>query len=204
MHTNLEPPLLTGRILIFSDLNCPYCFTLNEWLMDLGLQDRFRWVGIEHRPDLPLSGANLEADRLQLVREVEDVQRRAPEVGVLVPPVWCNSQDALLLMNAVEVDDPVAAPLLRQRLYRRYWCEGSLLSDRAQLEQEAKAFADLAPEEERSELARLTGWWRQHLDRIPAMLAPTGLAHLGLQDRGSVTSFVQSAIASTTPGPGCR
>ncbi|MFZ9888564.1 MAG: hypothetical protein ACO3JL_13785, partial [Myxococcota bacterium] len=114
MVANFELPLLTGRILVFSDFNCPYCFTLNEWLMELGLQDRFRWVGIEHRPDLPAAGQNLASDRLQLLREVEDVQRRAPEVGVRVPPVWCNSKDALLLMNAVEIDDPVAAPQLRR------------------------------------------------------------------------------------------
>jgi len=45
--------LLSARVVVISDFNCPYCFTLNEWLAALGLADQVRWVGVEHKPHLP-------------------------------------------------------------------------------------------------------------------------------------------------------
>lgn len=199
-----SPPILTSRIQVFSDFNCPYCFTLNEWLHGLELGSRIRWVGVEHRPDLPADGTNQAEDIQQLKLEVDDVRRRAPENGVREPPLWCNSRKALLLQNAVEVDLPDEAPALRRRLFRRYWHEGVLLVDEATSALGLRRFSEMNLDDEESELDRLTSWWRAHVDRIPCMIAPTGVVHLGLQDRARVERFMQSAIAETTPGPGCR
>lgn len=204
MSSRLTAPILTSRIVVVSDFNCPYCFTLNEWLHELGVSDRCRWLGIEHRPDLPRDGANLEVDARQLGFEVDDVMRRAPGLGVQRPPLWSNSRTALLLQNAVEVDAPEDAAPLRLRLFRRYWVEGQVLSDPATLAAELAARPDLDLAAEEAELTRLTDWWRERVDRIPVMIAPTGIAHLGLQDRDTVRRFVQSAIADAQPGPGCR
>ncbi len=202
--TTIPPlPVLSSRIVVMSDFNCPYCFTLNEWLSELGASTRVRWIGIEHRPDLPLRPANLDVDAGQLALEVCDVERRAPEVAVRSPAFWCNSRRALLLQNAVEVDAPEEAAALRQRLFRAYWQEGIPLCDEAALASEAQRFPELDLEVEAAELARLTAWWRTHVNRIPAMFAPTGVVHLGLQDRATVQRFVQSAIAEASPGPGC-
>ena len=99
-------PVLSGRILVFSDFNCPYCFTLAEWINGANAAGAVRWIGIEHRPDLPNSGVNAPDDAALLDREVEDIHRRAPEVGVQRPPAWWNSRHALLLQNCVEVDFP--------------------------------------------------------------------------------------------------
>jgi hypothetical protein len=201
--TAVNPPLLSARTLVFSDFNCPYCFTLNEWLSELGVGSRVRWVGIEHRPELPLTGQNLDPDAKQLALEVADVGRRAPEVGVRQPAYWCNSRPALLLQNAAEVDAPEQAFALRRRLFRGYWVDGVPLCDEAMLAREHERFPDLEPDAEREELERLTRWWREHIDRIPAMFSPTGLVHLGLQDRRTVKRFIDSAITSAEPGPGC-
>ena len=198
-----SPPILTGRTVVFSDFNCPYCFTLNEWLSELGAASRVRWVGIEHRPELPMTGGNLVPDAQQLALEVADVGRRAPEVGVVRPPYWCNSRPALLLQNAVEVDAPESAHTLRRRLFRRYWLEGVPLCDATALAEELAQFPETEPTAEVAELDRLTAWWRAHVDRIPAMFAPTGVVHLGLQDRETVRRFVETAIAPAAPGPGC-
>jgi hypothetical protein len=197
------PPILSGRTLVFSDFNCPYCFTLNEWLSELGVASRVRWVGIEHRPELPLVGLNGLPDAQQLAREVADVERRAPEVGVRTPPFWCNSRPALLLQNAVEVDAPESAHAVRRRLFRGYWLDGVPLCDTRMLSQVASAFPDVDPDDEQVELDRVTTWWRAHVDRIPAMFSPTGLVHLGLQDRETVRRFIDSALTSARPGPGC-
>jgi len=199
-------PLLSSRIVVFSDFNCPYCFTLDTWLTELKVGHKVRWVGIEHRPMLPRVGGNADEDARVLAREVADVDQRAPEVGVRAPPFWCNSRDALLLQNAVEVDDPALAPEIRQRLFRSYWVDGRPLCDpkvidglRADLPD-----VDVDADAEATELDRLTDWWRRHVDRIPAMFAPTGIVHLGLQDRETVRRFVLSAIAEAEPGPGCQ
>jgi hypothetical protein len=161
-------------------------------------------VGIEHRPELPVRGANLDPDARQLAIEVADVGRRAPEVPLRPPAFWCNSRPALLLQNAAEVDEPEQAHLLRRRLFRGYWVDGVPLCDEALLAEERARFPHLVPEDENEELDRLTRWWRQHLDRIPAMFSPTGLVHLGLQDKVAVQRFVDSAITPAEPGPGCR
>ena len=109
--SRVDLPFPTTRVLVVSDFNCPYCFTLNEWLEDIGAGARVRWVGIEHRPDLPHQGPNKEPDVDTLAREVADVQDRAPEVQVVRPDSWQNSRSALLVQNALEDDDacPVTA-----------------------------------------------------------------------------------------------
>ncbi|MSP62423.1 MAG: hypothetical protein EXR72_19245 [Myxococcales bacterium] len=203
MSTNAPLPLLSSRILVFSDFNCPYCFTLDAWLNEMSVSHRVRWVGIEHKPLLPRGGQNAVEDATILAREVADVGARAPDLGVRPPPFWCNSRDALLLQNAVEVDDPALAPSIRRRLFRGYWVDGRLLCDPAVLNEVRAELPDVDLVAEAAELDRLTAWWREHVDRIPAMFAPTGVVHLGLQNRDTVWRFVQSAIAEAEPGPGC-
>ena len=56
---DLPPELQSSRILVISDFNCPYCFTLNEWLNQLGVAERVYWVGVEHNSHRALLGAQL-------------------------------------------------------------------------------------------------------------------------------------------------
>ena len=200
---NIQLPFASSRILVVSDFNCPYCFTLNEWLEKLGKGSSVRWIGIEHRPSLPTSGENNQNDTRTLLTELADVQSRAPEVGVVSPASWVNSNLAVLLQNAVEDEYPELAPTLRTRIFRSYWREGLVIS---QPEVLAEICADLdipKIETEEDYLRELTEWWSLQLDRIPCMLAPTGVVHLGLQDFASVQSFVSSAIHASSTGPGC-
>lgn len=200
---NISRPFPSSRILVISDFNCPYCFTLNEWLEKLGKGSSVRWVGIEHRPTLPMSGENNQHDTHTLLSELADVQSRAPEVGALSPTSWVNSNSAVLLQNAVEDEYPELAPSLRTRIFRSYWREGLMISQPDVL---ANICAELdipKLETEEDYLRELTEWWSLQLDRIPCMLAPTGVAHLGLQDFESVRSFVNSAIHDSSIGPGC-
>lgn len=205
----LPTALLSSRVVVISDFNCPYCFTLNEWLGSLGLADAVRWVGVEHKPHLPhrLSDANRPDDRATLIREVEDVSRRAPEVGVTLPPVWLNSHTALLMQAVLEDEHPQLAHRVRQCLFRGFWRWGLDLSAAAVIA-DCLRQVDLAPPEigalEEQELAEITAWWAQALDRIPCMLAPTGARHLGLQDRAAVEAFVLGALRDRPDGDGCR
>ena len=83
--------LKSSRVLVFSDFNCPFCFTLNEWLEAEGLGSMVRWVGIEHRPDLPAGGANDGKDA-ELMHWGIEVQLR-PEIGS-PSPLWSTPRRA--------------------------------------------------------------------------------------------------------------
>lgn len=196
-------PFPTTRILVVSDFNCPYCFTLNEWIQSLGMSDRVRWVGIEHRSQLPETGTNSEEEVRTLKAEVLDVRRRAPELGPILQKRWINSRQALLLQNATEDEYPELAAQTRSRVFRSYWKGDLKLSDVDSLLNlfQKEGVSDIETEPEY--LDELTRWWKLELDRIPCMLAPTGVAHMGLQDRSAVESFLNSAIHEGLDGPGC-
>jgi predicted DsbA family dithiol-disulfide isomerase len=205
----LPPELQSSRIVVVSDFNCPYCFTLNEWLNQLGVEERVYWVGVEHKGHLPagFSDVNDPEDHSTLLKEVADVQRRAPEVGVQLPPVWINSQRALLLQAAVEAEEPGLAAPLRTAIFRGFWRDQQNIADSQQLRQlQQRAGVDADSERllDSEALDRITSWWRQDLDRIPCMLAPTGARHLGLQDRAAVEAFVLGALHEHPAGPACR
>lgn len=195
--------------MVVSDFNCPYCFTLNEWLNQLGVAARVFWVGVEHKPHLPLdfSAANLPDDRETLQREVDDVRRRAPDLGVQLPPVWVNSHMALLLQAAVEAEQPERAAALRTAIFRRFWQERANIAEPAELSaclEEAGLAADPERFLDADQLSGISAWWQQELDRIPCLLAPSGARHLGLQDLASVEAFVLGALHEPPPGASCQ
>jgi hypothetical protein len=203
MTETIPVPFPTSRVLVVSDFNCPYCYTLNEWIHRIGASSRVRWVGVEHRPDLSALEGNSDHDRDTLSREVSDVQHRAPDVGVVRPMTWHNSRSALLVQNAVEDEYPEAAPALRLSIFRAYWRDRAPLDD-AVIQSCMEQLDLFNVEREPEYLDELSEWWRTELDRIPCMIAPTGVAHLGLQDFRSVKAFLNSALRAGSVGPGCR
>lgn len=205
----LPPELLGSRVVVISDFNCPYCFTLNEWITRLGLADRVRWVGVEHKPHLPrrFGDGNEPEDASTLTKEVADVRRRAPDLGVQIPPAWVNSRRALLLQAAYEADNPSEAWRLRSAIFRRFWRDGDNIASPEVLEACLNETGlDSTPQTflDEQELDGLTTWWSHELDRIPCLLAPTGARHLGLQDLPAVTAFVLGAVGEPPPGDGCQ
>lgn len=205
----LPPLLLSARVVVISDFNCPYCFTLNEWLSDMGLAAAVRWVGVEHKPHLPtgLATGNDPDDRLTLEREVADIHRRAPEVGVNLPSVWINSRRALLVQALLEDEQPRLAHGTRRDLFRSFWHHGQDLSAELVIQAALEESGVAVPSEDSldpQELDLITTWWARELDRIPCMLAPTGARHLGLQDRMAVEAFVLGALRDRPEGDGCR
>ena len=196
-------PFATSRVVVVSDFNCPYCFTLNEWVTDLGLSSHVRWIGVEHRAALPRFGQNNREETETLATEVADIQARAPEVRVVKPARWTNSREALLIQNAVEDEYPELAAELRTRIFRAYWQESLEISDRELLVELLTGLGIAEVESELEHLEALTTWWAKEVDRIPCMVAPTGIWHLGLQNRMAVKSFINSALHPADDGPGC-
>lgn len=175
----------------------------------MGLAGALSWVGVEHKPHLPsgLEATNRPDDLSTLHREVEDVSRRAPEVGVNLPPVWINSRRALLVQAFLEDEAPALAHRVRRDLFRAFWHRGRDLSAAAVIEAALRESGVAAPAPDSldpEELDLITAWWARELDRIPCMLAPTGARHLGLQDRLAVEAFVLGALSDRSEGDGCR
>ena len=204
MNFTSSLPILSARVLVFSDFNCPYCFTLNEWIHSLGMSKRIRWVGVEHRPDLPQKIPNKAPDKALLSSEVSDVQSRAPEVAVKTPLGWLNSRTTLMIQNAIEDDYPELAPQLRSLIFRRYWHDGDLAINGESLKEDLGALGIELPFLEPDVLDEWSDWWKEELNRIPVMIAPNGLCHRGLQDFEAVRLFLNGALHEGLEGPGCQ
>jgi predicted DsbA family dithiol-disulfide isomerase len=121
-------------VILYSDLNCPFCYAMHERLHEMNLLDRCEWRGVQHAPHLSKPMARRSGTlAAELRHEVTLVQRLAPRVPISLPPGKPNTRDAIEL----------AAALLRQEVgrgmdcvreaYRLFWCEGQDLSDPAVL-----------------------------------------------------------------------
>ena len=114
-----------------------------------------------------------------------------------------DAQERLARIHQLSAHQAELAHRVRTTIFRRYWQQGGEMSE--QVVAETLAEHGLAePEPEPDHLAELTRWWKAALDRVPCMLAPTGVVHRGLQDVQAVRSFVNSALHSAGEGPGCR
>ena len=160
------------------------------------IRDSLPSLTVESTPD---------PDAQTLLRtEVADVQERTPEVGLQLPEIRLNSHLALLLQNGLEDDAPEVAPLVRRDLFHAYWRGGTVPTSEAMLTDILDPYGLPVPFLDVEQLTELGQWWVRHVDRIPAMIAPTGVSHLGLQDKTTVRRFLDSALRESSAGPGCR
>ena len=60
------------RVTLFTDLNCPFCYSTEQRLERLGVSGQVAWRGVEHEPELRVPMAR---DDLEIVAEL------AEEVG---------------------------------------------------------------------------------------------------------------------------
>lgn len=126
-------------ILLYSDLNCPHCFVVDERIAALGLADRVEWRGVEHAPELP-TPVEIFIGELgdSLARELREVSAAAPDVPLTRQLGKPNSGPALKLVAAAVTRDREAADLLRLDLQRRLWRGGEDISDPAVLARAAE------------------------------------------------------------------
>ena len=129
-ETNLPDfrDLPTRDVVVYGDLNCPFCFALHERLFAWNLLDRVEWRLIVHAPDLEASIFSLE-DQSLLANEVFSIHHRAPDVPVNLPKTRPGSEKATRFMQALDrlpVDHQVKA---RVALYRALWVDGRDIAD---------------------------------------------------------------------------
>jgi len=171
-------------------------------------EERVRWVGVEHMPDLPLDGPHSEDLQMGLQNEVKQVNIRAPELCIQLPTLRPNSRLALAALAAVEDDYPEKSATLRTQLFRALWLSDGptfttlhldTLLGTLQLPSTAELTLPFGLVQKQT-----TFWRTQKIDRIPALISATGQSHLGLGTFDSIQRFMRSALFSTQSDAGCQ
>jgi predicted DsbA family dithiol-disulfide isomerase len=185
------------RVTLFTDLNCPFCYSTEQRLEQLGVGGRVAWLGVEHEPELPVPMARDDLEiAAELAEEVEAVRSRAPEVEIAVPPGKANTAAALLATAAALRIDSGRGAAFREAVYRAYWRDGRDISDPAVLD----ALADdtgLPPLQTRPEDALTVASWRVEWERsplrgVPLLVREDGETIYGLKSVEALEHFVRA------------
>jgi len=200
-------PQNTTAITVYSDLNCPYCFTLNEWLHRSGVAERVHWLGVEHEagtsPDELKAPAAMDALRT----EVADVRQRDSELTIRVPSWRYMSGPALAALHRASELNRAKATEFRRKLFWALWMEDRDISDPEAIDGLARSCGlpgDMLNEDSTAAVAAATADWELvKADRIPSISAPTGTWHIGLGTERQVSVFIGSALFDATFDGSC-
>jgi predicted DsbA family dithiol-disulfide isomerase len=182
-------------VVLFTDLNCPFCYATEQRLEQLGVGERIAWRGVEHEPDLPVSMALDDPEIAdELAEEVRSVRARAPEVAIAVPRGKANTAAGLLATAAALRIDPVRGADFRQALYRAFWRDGRDVSDPAVLDELARDHGLPAlrtgPEDALTVASWRLEWERSLLRGVPLLIRDDGETVYGLKDIETLARFV--------------
>ena len=166
------------RVTLFTDLNCPFCYSTEQRLERLGVSGQIAWRGVEHEPELaaPMARGDLEI--------------------IAVPPGKANTAAGLLAVAAALRVDAGRGAAFRQVVYRAFWRDGLDISDPAVLD----ALADdvgLPPRRPRPEDTLTVASWRLEWERsplrgVPLLVREDGETVYGLKDVETLERFVRA------------
>jgi predicted DsbA family dithiol-disulfide isomerase len=185
------------RAVIYTDLNCPFCYATEARIAALGAEDEVEWRGVEHEPDLPVpmdpSDAELAAE---LGEEVDSVRSRAPEVPIAVPESKPNTGLGLHAVAAALRADPQRGAAFRRAVYAAYWRDGADISDPAVLAVIAAqyGFDELEPrhEDEVQVASWRLAWERGPRQGVPLIVRDDGDTLYGLKDQAEIERFLRA------------
>ena len=185
------------RVTLFTDLNCPFCYSTEQRLERLGVSGQVAWRGLEHEPELPVPMARDDLEILaELAEEVASVRSRAPEVAIAVPPGKANTAGGLLATAAALRVDAERGAAFRKLVYRAFWRDGRDISDPAVLDELADEVG-LPPRRPRPEDALTVASWRLEWERsplrgVPLLVREDGETVYGLKDAETLERFVRA------------
>jgi predicted DsbA family dithiol-disulfide isomerase len=187
---------MTLDFVLYSDFNCPFCYAFGEQVIALNFADRIEWRGVQHAPHLPIPMAQVGPTfASELAREVQFVQRLAPEVPIALPLGKPNTGPAIQAVAAAMNIDPRKAHRLATSLYRVFWQHGTDISDPSVIRELADQ-ADLADLSNTPDAVKTVAAWREAwMDRgvgsVPDLLRQDGESITGLVDLDTLRRFVK-------------
>jgi predicted DsbA family dithiol-disulfide isomerase len=191
----------TRTIVAYGDLNCPFCYALEERLAARSVEHQVEWRLVEHAPELPVEPSGAQPGQLEeLGRELEALVERAPDVRIRRPPFRPSSGRAIrAVAEACEIDPP-RAWLLRLSLFRALWRDGRNIADPQVIDALVER-AGLPPLRGTTEAvetaARWTREWREaRYERIPVMVSDVDTTLLGLVPVRQLELFLASGLFS--------
>jgi predicted DsbA family dithiol-disulfide isomerase len=187
---------MTLDFVLYSDFNCPFCYAFGERVIALGFADRIDWRGVQHAPHHPTPMAHAGPTfASELAREVQFVQRLAPEVPIALPRGKPNTAPAIVAVAAAMDRDPSKAHLFATSLYRAFWQHGTDISNPSVIQDLARGAGvpDLSITAHAVE--RVTAWYEAWMDRgvgsVPDLIRQDGESITGLVDVDTLRRFVQ-------------
>ena len=187
---------IDGRIIVYEDFNCPFCYALTEIIQRNGLVETTVWRGIEHVPAAPIPWSTPGATLSALLRsEVETVRRRLPDLNIEIPGGQPNTGYAILAVaDAMRIDEP-RAHKLKTRIKHALWRDNRDISDKSLIDyfRSTLSFPPLVVSEElRSSVAEWYGEWSNNRPRmLPSMLTPNGVRRAGLGEPDDAIKFLR-------------
>jgi predicted DsbA family dithiol-disulfide isomerase len=185
----------------YGDLNCPFCYALEERLIARDVMHRVEWRLVEHAPALPVElGVALAAEHEELGHELESLLERAPNVRIARPPFRPNSGRAIQAVAEACALDPLRAWALRLSLFRALWREGRNIAD-PQVISALVERAGLPPLQGTAAAAAVAARWTREwhdarYERIPVMISDVNTKLLGLVPLRRLELFLASGLFS--------
>ena len=187
---------MTPDFVLYSDFNCPFCYAFGERVIALGFAHRIDWRGVQHAPHLPTPMAHAGPTfASELAREVQFVQRLAPEVPIALPRGKPNTAPAIAAVAAAMDRNPSNAHRFATSLYRVFWQHGTDISNLSVIQDLAcgAGIPDLSTTGQATE--RVTAWYGAWMDRgvgsVPDLIREDGESITGLVDLDTIRRFVQ-------------
>ena len=183
--------------IVYSDLNCPFCFALNERLIKLNKVNTIIWRGVEHAPNIGSGHMTMDEEN-ELTQELQELARRATDISVSQPPKRSNSRLATMTIAQVSKQDPDAASELRNLCFRSLWKEKQDINNEDVLHELLKKLgikSIIIEPDTLLEVASWTAYWRKkEYNRIPVIVSPTGAELLGLTPIHELEAFLSSGF----------
>ncbi|MBL4762516.1 MAG: diguanylate cyclase [Gammaproteobacteria bacterium] len=189
-------------MIIYADLNCPYCYALNEQLEQLKIADLVDWRPVEHAPDMQAYSFS-STDEQELIKEVNDVHSKAPDITLSLPSIRPNSRLANELLAKVKLDHPKKERQFRTAVFRSLWIHDQNFSSLHVLD--ALLLSVGLPQTLTGEAAvKNLSQWRREWEfggcarNIPCMESSKGFKMLGLPPFEQLKSFLTRGHAEIT------
>ncbi len=179
---------------LYSDLNCPFCYALGERLMRLGLEGGVEWRGVQHAPMSPIPRVERNSRLTAMIdQEVRVVRQLAPEVPIRTLTGKPNTGPAILAIAAASRLDAELGRRLRMNLYRGLWQCNEDISDPAVIASfvEALGLASTAAESEAKEQVAQWGraWEDTGAGSVPLLVRADGALLSGLVSSARLRDF---------------